>query len=153
MVGDRKRGCVIRDRQADRNLTVVLLAQLAAILARYAHRVLALLGKAGVVDDPRPDRSMLFDLWKDPVANPRQQGRVRPRRLSHEMQQRLMPGRHPRRRQRFHALALQRHQKSEAVILQRLSSVGVTNHPDQGIDIGVECRFTLRRPVGHGALP
>ncbi|MER8550032.1 hypothetical protein NKH41_31040 [Mesorhizobium sp. M1169] len=47
-----------------------------------------------------------------------------------------------------------RHQKSEAIILQRLSSVGVADPPDQSIDIGVERGFTLGCPVWHGgALP
>ena len=41
-----------RLRQADRNLAIVLLAQLTAILLCHADRVAALLGKSGVVDDP-----------------------------------------------------------------------------------------------------
>lgn len=97
---------------------------------------------------------MLLDPGKNPVANPRQQRHVRPRCLSHEMLQRLMLGRYPRRRrdsrQRLHALTLHRHQKSHAIILQRLNSVGMADHLDQSIDIGVECGFTLGWPVGQG---
>ncbi|MCK1587254.1 hypothetical protein IVB04_08555 [Bradyrhizobium sp. 169] len=37
---------------------------------------------------------------------------------------------------------------------QGLNSFGVADHPDQSIDIGAECGFTLGCPVGHGgALP
>jgi hypothetical protein len=39
---------VVGDRQADGDLAVLLLAELAAILPRDADGVLALLGKAGV---------------------------------------------------------------------------------------------------------
>ena len=56
-----------RHRQADRDLAVVLLAQLAAILPRHADRVAALLGKACVVDDPRLDRFVTRDGWQDTV--------------------------------------------------------------------------------------
>ena len=96
---------------------------------------------------------MPLDLGQNPIANPAHQGLVRPRRLTHEVQQRLMFGRHPRRRghrrQRLHALALQRQQQPKAVILQRLGPICVTDHAHQGLDIGVERRFTLGCPVGH----
>ncbi len=42
---------------------------------------------------------------------------------------------------------------AEGFGVQRLGSVGVTDHPDQSIDIGVKCGFTLGYPVGHGVLP
>src|SRR3712207_7836457 len=48
-------------RQADRDLAIVLLTELAAILTRHPDRVTALLRKAGVVDDPRFDRAAAFD--------------------------------------------------------------------------------------------
>src|SRR3954451_12632482 len=46
---------------ADRNLAVVLLAQLTAVLTRHPDRVTALLRKAGVVDDPGFDRAAAFE--------------------------------------------------------------------------------------------
>ena len=60
-VGDGQARMVIGHRQAHRDLAVVLLAELAAILAGHADRMLALLGKAGVVDDPGADRSLLLE--------------------------------------------------------------------------------------------
>jgi hypothetical protein len=42
---------VIGNRQRHRDLTIVLLAKLAAILPRHPDRVPPLLGKAGVVDN------------------------------------------------------------------------------------------------------
>ena len=55
-IGDRQAGVIVGDRQADRNLAVVLLAELTAVLPRHADRVVALLRNAGVVDDPGADR-------------------------------------------------------------------------------------------------
>src|SRR6185436_13827364 len=46
---------------ADRNLAIVLLAELAAILTRHPDRVTALLRKSGVVDDPGFNRAAAFD--------------------------------------------------------------------------------------------
>ena len=54
-IGDWKARCVVCDRQRDGDLTVVLLAELAGILARHADRMPAFLWKAGVVDDPGLD--------------------------------------------------------------------------------------------------
>src|SRR5262245_41407119 len=54
--GNRQARLVAGHRQCHRHLAVVLLAELAAVLARNPDGMLALLGDAGVVDDPRPDR-------------------------------------------------------------------------------------------------
>ena len=59
MVGDRKR---------HRDLTIVGLAQPPAILARGAHGMDALLGEAGVVDDPRLDLALRLDRRQDEFA-------------------------------------------------------------------------------------
>src|SRR6476661_6992610 len=59
--GDRQARRMIGQRQADRNLTVVPLAELAAILTRHPDRMASLLRKAGVVDDPGFDRAAAFD--------------------------------------------------------------------------------------------
>ena len=89
-IGDRQARLIVGDRKRDRDLAIVLLAELPAILARNADRMLALLRKAGVVDDPGPDRPMPLDRSAAPARAPRQQRLVRPRRLGHEMMQRLM---------------------------------------------------------------
>ena len=52
---------VIGDRQRHCNLTITLLAELAAVLPRHGNRVPPLLGKTRVVDDPRIDRPMALD--------------------------------------------------------------------------------------------
>jgi len=97
------------DRQADCHLAVVLLAQLAAILPGHADRVAALLGKSGVVDDPRLDRLVTRDGWQHLLTHPAQHRLIGPRRLSHKVQQRLVlrcgPLRRGHRRQRFDTLA------------------------------------------------
>ena len=59
---------VIGDRQRHCNLTVILLAELAAVLPRDAYRVPPLLGKTRVVDDPRIDRPMALDCWQHHLA-------------------------------------------------------------------------------------
>jgi len=51
---------LVGDRQRDGHLTIVLLAELSAILPRHADRMAALLRKSGVVDDPRRDRAVRF---------------------------------------------------------------------------------------------
>jgi len=72
--GDRQARRMIGQRQADRNLTVVPLTELAAILTRHPDRMASLLGKAGVVDDPGFDRAAAFDNRQgqllDPAENP-----------------------------------------------------------------------------------
>ncbi len=55
-IGHWQAGGVVGQRQRHRHLAIVLLAELAAILPRHADRVPPLLGKAGIVDDPRLDR-------------------------------------------------------------------------------------------------
>jgi hypothetical protein len=68
-VADRKTGVVVGDRERDRVLAVVLLAELAAILTGYANRMLALLGEPRVVDDPGFDRSVLLDHRQHQLTN------------------------------------------------------------------------------------
>jgi hypothetical protein len=76
--------------------------------------------------------------------------------LPTKMQQRLMlrgdlsRGRH--RRHRLDALALDRHQQPQAIIMHRLLSIGVTQHHAERLDIGRKSRFTprARSPVHSG---
>ena len=114
LIGDRQAGIVIGQRQRHRHLAVILLAELAAILPGYPDRVPPLLGKAGVVDDPGFDRPAALDRPPHQLAYFGQHRRVRPRRVSNKMEQRLMLRsdlcwcRH--RCHRFDTLALNRHQ-------------------------------------------
>ena len=52
---------IVGDREAHRDLAIVLFAELATVLPRDADRMRALLGEAGVVDDPGTDRTVSFD--------------------------------------------------------------------------------------------
>ncbi|MDT4841812.1 hypothetical protein FQZ97_756850 [compost metagenome] len=52
LIGNRKAALLCGQRQADRHLAIVLFAKLAAILARHANRMFALLGETRVIDDP-----------------------------------------------------------------------------------------------------
>jgi hypothetical protein len=58
--------------------------------ACHADRVLALLGRTGVVDDPRFDQSVTLSCRQDHFSHFRQYLLVRPGRLANEMQQRLV---------------------------------------------------------------
>src|SRR5277367_2774748 len=121
-----------RYRQAYRDLAVVLLAQLTAILPRDANRVAALLGKAGVVDDPRLDRFVTRYGWQDTLAHTAQHRLIRPRRLGHKVQQRLVLRRGSLRRshccQWFDALAALRRQQTDTVVREWLHTVSVSQH-------------------------
>jgi hypothetical protein len=59
--GNRQARRMIGQRQADRDLAVVLLAELTAILTRHPDRVTAFLWKASVVNDPGFDRAAAFE--------------------------------------------------------------------------------------------
>lgn len=52
---------LVGDREADGDLAVVLLVELAAVLPCDADGMPALLGEASVVDDPGLDRPVLLD--------------------------------------------------------------------------------------------
>src|SRR3954464_9641617 len=109
---------MIGQRQADRHLAVVLLAELAAILTRHPDRMTAFLWKPGVVDDPGFDRTATFDDRQDQLLDPAEDPLVRPRCVGDEMQQRLVlgrdPGRRCYRRDRLDALALPPQQQTPA---------------------------------------
>jgi hypothetical protein len=101
MIGDRERHC---------DLTIVLLAELAAILAGNADRMPSFLWETGIVDDPGFDRSVPLNARQHHLSNLAQNGFIRPGRLANEMKKRLMLARRSRRRrhrrQRFYALAI-----------------------------------------------
>ena len=77
------------------------------------------------------------DRWQDRRLNGRQQGRIRPRRLGHEVMQGLMRGPDPR-RHRLDALALERQQQSSRVAAERHLAVGMTERRRELGDIGFE---------------
>src|ERR1035437_4485186 len=138
MIGDRQRHC---------DLTIVLLAELAAVLSRHPDRVPPLLGKAGVVDDPGFNRTVTLDLrqpYPAPLGRP---PLVRPRRIANKMQERLvlrrrsLRGRH--RRHRLDALALARQHQANAIVTQRPSTVSMANHAHKPLDIPRKPRFTV----------
>ena len=138
---------MIGDRQRHDRLAVGLLAELAAILAMHAHRVLALLGKRRVVDDPGLDRPVPLDRRQHHLLHLGQHRRVGPRRVGHEMQKLLVlrrdAGRRNRRRHRLHAPAPFRRQQSDAIALQRCRPIRVSDHARQAFHILGKPRFTL----------
>ena len=81
---------LVGGRQRDRDLTIVLLAKLTAILPGDADRMNALLGESRVVDDPGAYPAALLDGRKDKGSNPPQQILLRPVGVGDKMVQRLM---------------------------------------------------------------
>jgi hypothetical protein len=69
---------LVCDREADGDLAVLLLAELAAVLPRDADGVHALLGEAGVIEDRSLDRPVLLDRGQDLCADCGQYRRVGP---------------------------------------------------------------------------
>jgi hypothetical protein len=58
------------------------------------------------------------------------------------------------RRHRFDALAVNRHQQPQAVIMHRLLSIGMAQHDAQRLDIARKSRFTpLTRSAVHSGPP
>ena len=129
----------VGQRQRHRDLTVVLLAELPAVLPGDTDRVPPLLGKARVVDDPCLDRVVSLDLRQHHLAHFGQDVVVQPLALADEMQQRLMLGCDPRRsRQRRHrldALALGGHDEAHAIVAQWSNPIGMADHTRQPVDI------------------
>jgi len=95
--------------------------------------MLAFLGYAGVVDDQRPDRTVLLNDGQHPGAYRREHSVVRPVGLGYEMMQRLMRSLYPSglhaRSHRLDALAIAGQQKPRAIRLERNYAIGVTQ-PD-----------------------
>jgi hypothetical protein len=140
--GDRQARRMVGQRQADRDLAIVPLTELAAILTRHPDRMTAFLRKAGVVDDPGFDRAAAFDNRQGQLLYPAENPLVRPRRVGNKMQQRLVLGRDPGRcryrRDRLDALAVARQQQAQAVIAQWLYPIRVPDHLGERLDIGRE---------------
>src|SRR5580704_13053595 len=116
--------------------------------------MLPFLGKARVVDDPRFDRSVTFQLWQHQFPHLRENLLVRPSSLADKVQQRLMLGCGPfwrcDRGHRLHALAPARHHQAQAIIAKRLGPVRMPDHAREPIHIGQKRAlpsFDLGRPI------
>src|SRR5580693_5162067 len=81
-ISDGKAGLMVGQRQRHRDLTVILLAELAAILPGHPDRVPPLLGKARVVDDPGLDWPAALDRRQHQFCHLAQHRGVRPRRIT-----------------------------------------------------------------------
>ena len=93
--GDRQARVLVGYRQRHRNLTIVLLAELPAILPGDANGMNALLRESRVVDDPSSDSAALFDRRQNKGSNLPQQGLLRPVGVRDKMVQRLMRALNP----------------------------------------------------------
>ena len=89
---------MIGHRQGHSDLTIVLLAKLAAILPRNPDRMPPLLREARVIDDPSFNRPVALYRWRYHLADLGQNLLVRPVAFAYKMQQRLMLRRRPFRR-------------------------------------------------------
>ena len=106
--------------------------------------MLALLGEASIVNDPRYHRSVLLHRCQDLPAHFIQQSLVTPGRLGHQMVQGLPCSLHivrtKSRSHRLDALSLTGQQQTFAVVLQRRVSIFVSRGSRQAFHI---CRETL----------
>jgi hypothetical protein len=158
---DRQAGPRGGQRQADRDLTVVLLADLTAVLPGDAERMPTLLGDAGVVEDPGVQRAAAGGQPRQhPIPHRGEHGPVIPGCLGDEVVHRLVRGADAPRgqlgRHRLDALALARQQQAGAIRPQRAGPVGVPERLRKALDIGQEARFPVRHAAGsrgHEAAP
>jgi len=88
--GHRKAAALFCKRHADRHLAVVLLAQHPAVLAHHTHRVRPLLGKTGVIDNPRHHRAVLLHGRQHLSPHLRQHLFIVPWCVRHKMVERLV---------------------------------------------------------------
>src|SRR5262249_19609996 len=112
--------------------------------------MLSLFGKARVINDPRLDPSVPFQLRHRHLTHLPKHLSVRPASLADEMQQRLVLSRlrFRDRRHRLHALALRRQQPADAIGLERSHPIRVTNNARYFLDIS---RKTFHGPLCQSA--
>jgi hypothetical protein len=126
-IGDRQAGVIVRGRQADRDLAVVLFAKLPTILSRHADRVLAFLRHAGVIDDQGPDRATS----PNDVMTGSTRARTAPSTASSDQAAWLHA-----RSYRFDALALSGQQQPRAIRSERRYTIGMAKRRRDRLDIG-----------------
>src|SRR5215831_14672830 len=114
---------MVRKRKRHSNLTIVLLAQLTAILPCNPDRMPPLLRKGRIIDDPSFDLSVAFEPRQHQLTDLGQYLLIRPVALTDKMQQGLMlrrcPLRSRHRRHRIDTLAIAWHHQPGAVIAKR----------------------------------
>jgi hypothetical protein len=130
------------------NGTLAASAQLAAILPGHTDRMMTLLRKARVIDDPGLDRFVSGDRWHDPLPHTAQHRLIRPGCLRHKMQQRLVLSRgslrRGYRRKWFDAFAALGGQQPDTVVLKRSDPVGMAQNQCQVCRIGAKPCFRSR---------
>jgi hypothetical protein len=67
---------------------------LTAVLASYSYRMLALFREARIIHNPRHHRSVLLHAWQHLPPHLRQHFVIIPRRVRHQMMQRLVHATH-----------------------------------------------------------
>jgi hypothetical protein len=149
MVGDRQRHC---------HLAIGLLAELSAILMLHSNRMLALLRKCRIVDDPDFDRGMPCHRRHHKLAHFGKHLFIRPWRVGDEVQELLMLRRNvPRIRHRRHwlyAAAALRRQQPGAIIPQRLLPVRMPDRLRQGTNVRIKTSRNLLPGLEiHSSLP
>jgi hypothetical protein len=101
--------------------------------------MLSLLGKTGVIHDPRHHRTVRLHRRQHRAPHLRQHCFVVPRCIRHQVVERLMPAANivwsQARRHRFDTLAFSGQQQSGAIVFQRLVPVGVPRGVCQALDI------------------
>ena len=130
-IGDRQARMRVGQRQRNRRLAIVLLAELAAILARHSDRMLPFLGKpvsSTIQALIGPCASMAATPSPEPWPAPSRPTSRPVRQMQKRLVLRRRPLRRRSRRERLHALALAGQQKPSAIITQRLCPVGVADH-------------------------
>jgi len=115
-------------RHANSHLAVILLAQYAAILTRHHHRVIALLGKSGVINNSESTPAQVH-VWNNPLRYQSQHLFVTPLRFGYKVMHRLVSGSgvqwiHPR-RHGLHAFARERQHQAGEVSSDPCVSVSV----------------------------
>ena len=155
LIADRQTEAFICERDADGHLAVVLLAQLAAVLPGDPDRVLALLRKAGIVNDQRLRwcRTTL-DPLKRVTAHSIKHRLIRPRCIGYKVMQTLVFRAHPVRRQMrrhgLNALAPDRQHQPRAVATKWLDTISVPQRlSHQGHVLVEPLRRTFHRIPHH----
>jgi hypothetical protein len=129
----------VGQRDRDRHLTVLLLAEHAAVLTGHPDGVLPLLGEARVIHDPGGHHAVpLYDLEHEVPGGP-QHGRVVPGGIGDEVVQRLVTRGHmpwvDACGHRLDALAVTGKAESRHIGSQRLSAIGMTDGLSQGLQV------------------